>query len=65
MNMAMSQVLYMYITTLINIAFNYDMQKESSIRKHVNINKELEIVTKLIELVSRFSNHGGPPTKHP
>ena len=26
---------------------------------------ELEIVTKVNEPISRFSNHGGLPTKHP
>jgi len=38
---------------------------KSTIIKYVKINKELEIVTKINEPISRSPNHGGPPTKHP
>ena len=46
MNIGVSQILHMYITSLINIAFKHNDILKSSIRKHVNINKELDIVTK-------------------
>ena len=53
--MGVSQILFIYISSLINIVFNIINMKnmktntcqKSSMRKHVNINKELEIVTKI------------------
>ena len=71
MNMGVSQILHMYIINLIIMAFNIiimknqNMLKMNNMKKHVNINKELEIVTKTMRVHLYVSKRGGPPTKLP
>ena len=50
-----------------NIAFNIMSMKTNNAKISILMykqNKELEIITKTIELISKFPNHGGPSTKH-
>ena len=71
--MDLSQILHMYITSLVHIALKYNEHEKHEnqymlkilISKACKLNKELEIVTKIIESISRSPNHGGSPTKHP
>ena len=67
--MGVSQILFMYISNLIDIAFNImNMKNQNILRvklmRACKQNKELEIVTKPYELFSKSPNHGRPPTKH-
>jgi len=61
-----SKTIYVYCMSN-NIAFNIMSIKTNNAKISILMykqNKELEIVTKTNESISRSPNYGGPPTKH-